>query len=184
MQKKKMKKFRVLLAAAAGLWMIGPLAYFVAGVLFDRECRGFLKRAADSNSVELAETELARALAYCRLHRLDKVKETGHTHTSVVYETPDEDIVFWYKNLAASHAELQEIIFREPSATPLEKSNVLIKLRETLLDKTQGGMTVTYPTGLHVYPHNFGFAVVIGGPVVLIFGLFGYLMLWGWVNDV
>lgn len=112
-------------------------------VALKQNLTGYLKQAADANTIELAEERLGLALNYLEAEGLTE------GHTSVWYETPDEDIGFWYRNLKASHRELQSL----KSSSALERTNVLLKLRETLLD---GGEKddVTVPDGLAVYPHN------------------------------
>jgi hypothetical protein len=121
----------------------------VDAVQFDRNCEGHLKRAADANSIELAQTELQIAIDYIEKNDLD----TGYT--SVLYTTPDEDMGFWAKNLNQANNELLAMIATDTS-TNLEKSNMLIKLRETLLDHKGGdtGDSVTVPAGTSRYPNN------------------------------
>jgi hypothetical protein len=118
----------------------------VKGVIFDRECEGHLKRASDANTISLAAKELTTAVDY--------LNARGFTegYTSVFYRTPDEDIGFWYNNLSQSLTELKEC---PDDATQLEKSNLLMKLRETLLDDGQSGVRVTVPMGMSIYPYNF-----------------------------
>ena len=112
-------------------------------VEFKQNVTGYLKRAADANTIDLANQELTKALDYLEANDLTS------GYTSVLYETPDEDIDFWYRNLKASQAELQNL----QSESTLEKTNLLIKLRETLLD-TGEKTRVTVPDGMAVYPHN------------------------------
>jgi hypothetical protein len=117
----------------------------VAAIQFDRKCEGYLKRAADANTVELAKRQLGTAIDY--------IEQNGMTsgYTSVVYRTPSEDVGFWYTNLKSSLHELEAV---SPNAAQLEKSNLLIKLRETLLDTSGGSVTVTVPAGISVFPKN------------------------------
>jgi hypothetical protein len=117
----------------------------VRAVQFERNCKGYLKRAADSNTVALAEKNLARAVRYA------KKKGYIESYTSILYTTPDEDVGFWYENLQAYLDELREV---DSEATQLERSNVLMKLRETLLDEEDGSAGVTVPAGISVFPHN------------------------------
>ncbi len=118
---------------------------FVADIHFEQNCEGHLKRAADANTIELATQEMKFAVAYLEKEGLTQ------GYTSVLYKTPDEDIGFWYSNLKASLQELESI--NPKTATPLERSNVLMKLRETLLD--QGEKTdVTFPAAIYLYPNN------------------------------
>ncbi len=113
------------------------------GIEFKQNVTGYLKRAADANTIELANEELKKAL--------DFLEENDLTsgYTSILYQTPDEDISFWYRNLKASQQELQNL----KAESALEKTNVLMKLRETLLDVDED-TDVTVPEGIAVYPHN------------------------------
>jgi hypothetical protein len=123
----------------------------VKQINFTRDCGGHLKRAADANTVPLAAQELETAIDYIERHGLT------HGYTSVLYQTPDEDLGFWYQNLNGSLEELRGLT---PQATELERSNVLLKLRETLLDHTEGGEKVTAPQGIGIFPNNRLFAIV------------------------
>lgn len=139
---------RILAILSFVLWMgIRTVAY----VNFERFCEGNLKRAADANTVGMAVQEMKTAINY--------IEREGLTegYTSILWRTPDADVGFWYKNLKSSLNELENI---NPNATQLEKSNVLMKLRETLLDKGDRGVEgVTSPSGISVYPHNTGTAI-------------------------
>jgi len=112
-------------------------------VTFKQNVSGLLKRAADANTIELANEELTKVINYLEANNMTS------GYTSVLWNTPDEDIDFWYRNLKASQNELANL----QSKSALEKTNVLIKLRETLLD-TGEKTRVTVPEGLSVYPNN------------------------------
>lgn len=129
------------------------------GIVFKQNVTGYLKRAADANTIDLASVELGKAITYLEKNNLT----TGFT--SIIYQTPDEDIDFWYRNLKASEDELKNL----NSTSALEKTNVLMKLRETLLD-TGEKTKVTIPPGLAVYPHNTLWAIVMS---IAFFGGFG-----------
>ena len=135
------------------------------GIQFKQNVSGYLERAANASTVALAHNELTRSLGYLEANGLTE------GYTSIVYETPDEDIGFWYQNLKAAQQELAEL---PPSASALERTNVLLKLRETLLDEG-GKANVIVPEGLSVYPNNLLWAVLIQ---VALWGSFGYLMYW------
>jgi len=113
-------------------------------VQFNIHCRGHLKRAADSSTIEMAQEELHLALVYMEKNELT----SGSTH--VFWENPSTDIGFFYKNLNSANEELNQLIDRE--STPLEKTNVLIKLRETILDEGES-LVVTTPSGISIYPN-------------------------------
>lgn len=115
------------------------------GIQFDRHLTGHIKRAADANTVELATEEMKTVIDYLEKHELTK------GYTSVLWTVPSEDVGFWYTNLKQS---LQELYMVKPDATQLEKSNVLMKLRETLLDVGEKSVSVTEPEGINIYPNN------------------------------
>jgi len=133
------------------------------GIVFKQNVTGYLKHAADANTVELALEELTKALTYLESNNLT----TGYT--SILYNTPDEDIDFWYRNLKASQNELKNL----NSESALEKTNVLIKLRETLMD-TGERTRVTVPDGLSVYPNNKLWAGLMF--LALLLGFFGIML--------
>jgi len=117
---------------------------------FGIDVTGHLKRAADANTVPLAISELSVALQ--NLHE----RGIRDGYTSVLYRTPDEDVGFWTANLNGSLAELRSL----PATTStLEKSNALIKLRETLLDHGAQGVEVTAPSGISLFPANTAYAL-------------------------
>ena len=67
-----------------------------------------------------------------------------------------EDVGFWYQNLKASLGELDQVSL---TASQLEKSNLLIKLRETLLDQGKEGISITSPDGISRFPLNTAYAI-------------------------
>ncbi len=133
------------------LFCIGACgARIYKGIVFKQNVTGYLKRAADANTIDLAAVELGKAIEYLEKNNLT----TGYT--SIIYRTPDEDIDFWYRNLKASAEELKTL----NSTSALEKTNVLMKLRETLLDSGEK-TKVTVPPGLAVYPNNTLWAILM-----------------------
>lgn len=108
-----------------------------------------MKTIAEIVNANICET-LSIVIAYAEAHGMT----TGYT--SIVYNTPDEDLGFWYRNLVASRDELARV---RPETTPLERSNLLIKLRETLLDHGKNGDSVTDPDGIELWPYNLAYAV-------------------------
>lgn len=154
-----MKGFFIALGVFFVLGVIGTEVYL--SVTLDRNCTGHLKRAADANSVDLAKKELSTAVGYLEANDLTK------GYTSIVYNTPDEDIEFFYNNLKESQKELAKI---DSTTTSLEKTNVLMKLRETLLDSNEKGTAITYPNGLAKYPHNLLWVIldILAGFIVLL----------------
>lgn len=123
---------------------------FIKSINLEQGCTGYLKRSADANTVELASRELNRSIEYLENNRLTK------DYTSVLYRTPDEDIEFWYLNLKECQDELSKV---DSTTTQLEKTNLLMKLRETLTDEGERGTKLTVPEGLSRYPYNTMLAI-------------------------
>jgi len=150
---------------------IATLAFFlwaghcvVLDISFDRNCGGYFARAATANTIELAIPALERGVTYLEQNDLTS------GYTSVLYRTPDEDLGFFYSNMKESLAELKSI---KPDASPLERSNVLMKLRETLVHTSDTGDSLTLPEGISRYPSNLLMALWgIGSLIALICGWF------------
>lgn len=126
-------------------------------------CEQHLARAANANTVETAAEELGTALAYIEKERWTE------GYTSLFVDTPDNDVGYWYRNIQSSLTELKSLA---EGTTPLEKSNLLLKLRETLLDDDG---KVTAPKGISAHPNNktyavafliFGICAVFGGSLI------------------
>ena len=128
------------------LW--GGVRFYKAEVTWEQNVHGHLKRAADANTIQLAKEELETALKYVEANNITS------GYTSIIWNTPDEDIGFWYRNLKESLAELEKC--EAGCTTQLEQTNVLMKLRETLLDEGQS-VSVTDPTGISIFPSNTAF---------------------------
>ncbi len=137
---------------------------------FRTEVGGYMQNAANANTVDLATKEMERVVKYIE----NRYAQPGFT--SVVYNTPEEDVGFWVSNMRASLDELKQV---KPETTSLEKSNILIKLRETLTHRTKDSTEISVPTGISVYPHNFGF--MIWGVLSSLLAIVGVvLFLIGW----
>ena len=128
------------------------------------ECIGYLEMAADANSVELAEKHLSKGIEYLEKNNL-KYGSTG-----IFFHTPGNNIEFWYENLKSAQIQLQEF----ESESELEESNILMKLRETLLDETG---EVTHPNMISFYPnHALWFWFLILGWLLLMMPVGGFLL--------
>lgn len=121
---------------------------------------GRLQRAANANTVETAQEEISHVVT--ELERRGWTK--GSTH--ILWWEPENDVGFWYNNLKASLEELKKV---RPETTQLERSNLLIKLRETILDHGGNGSTVvTAPPGISVFPNNVGYCIWGWGSFILL----------------
>lgn len=137
-----------------------PVSTIVMNVEFRQECSGYLKQAADANSVEIALNRIDKALKYMEANGLTQ------GYTSVFYRTEDENVGFWYQNIKACKKELASCI----NSTPLEKTNVLMKVRESLTDQGNNGTVLTIPSGISRYPNNALYATLT--IISLIVGVF------------
>ena len=108
----------------------------VKGVRFDANCGNYLELAGDANSIELAEKHLSKAITYLEENKMT----SGDTRVVIYY--PKNDVGLWYENLKTAQLQLQEMI-RQGNASDLEKSNMLMKLRETLLNEG-GSLIIPY----------------------------------------
>lgn len=120
-------------------------------ISFDQDIGAHLKCAADAQTVEVAQSELSLAIA--------NIEERGLTrgYTGIVYNTQEDNLGFWYHNLKTSQAELASVA---GSTDVLTKSNVLMRLRNTLLDHTSQGERITVPTNAAFYPNVFAYVVL------------------------
>jgi hypothetical protein len=126
------------------LTLVVPTICLVKSIQFKQQCSGYLKQAADANTAELALVRLDNALVYIESHNLTD------GYTSVLWKTEDENIGFWYQNIKACQDELRDCL----DGTQLEKSNVLMKVRESLTDEGENGTVLTIPAGISRYPYN------------------------------
>ena len=164
-----MKQLSIIFAA---IWIAATIWFISMRIDFNQNCKGYLKQAADANTVELALDRLDKALLYA--------ERKGWTdgYTSILWKTEDENIGFWYDNLKASR---QELILVQNSSQ-LEQTNVLMKLRETLTESTDQGTAITYPAGLWKYPHNGLYAVLAW--IVNILGFISLAFIRAWLEEV
>lgn len=144
----------LMITTSVGIFAVA----IVKKVQLTQNVTGYLKHAADANTIPLAYQELSKAIKYVEANELTE------GYTSIFYKTPSDDIGFWYQNLKASQAELQNL---KPTSA-LERTNVLMKLRETLTDSGER-TKVTYPRGLQLFPHNQLWAFLIISAFILFF---------------
>jgi len=134
----------------------------ISGIGFDMHCSQYLTRAGNANSVELAKPNIESAIRY--------LESNGLTNgiVSIVLRQPGNDIAFFYSNIKACQDELNKV---SENTTQLERSNILMKLRETLLENSKKGERVSCPDGISIYPHNV--ALLFLCSVSLIIGAIG-----------
>lgn len=143
--------YAVLLCLPLAIW--GIMDYMVT-LTFEQECSGHLSRAGHANTIESAEEELSSAVSWLEHKNFTE----GYTAIFNGLRTPDEDIGFWYKNLKASLDQLKKL---PKDIAPLERSNVLLKLRETLIHHGKTGDDVVHPPGMARYPSNLTWVITL-----------------------
>ena len=142
------KIFMVLAIIATIVFGSWSAVRIVKWVQFNINCTQHLKRAADANTVERAKEELKKAISYAEKNNLTEGV------VSIFLHQPKNDIGYWYQNITETYNELENL---PEDATSLEKTNVLMKLRETLTDEKESGVTVTIPNGISIYPGNIAY---------------------------
>lgn len=123
-------------------------------VTFNNNCKQYIKRAADASTIEVAREELGKAIEYAEKNNLTE----GIVH--IFFKQPKNDIGFWYNNMVSAYNELCEV---DENTNSMEQTNLLMKLRESLVDNTEDGVSVTVPSGIAVYPNNallFWFGII------------------------
>lgn len=139
---------------------ISPAICVIKCISFTQNCEGFLKQAADASNPEIALERIDKAISYI------EAKNLTSGYTSIVIKTEDENVEFWYRNIVACKKELQSCL----EASQLERTNVLMKVRESLTDNGEKGTILTVPDGISRHPHNLLWAIwnTISGIALLI----------------
>lgn len=144
--KKYSKTFLILAIICTLVMTAWAVVRIVKSVQFHFECGAYLKRAANANTIELAKSELGKAIEYAESNNLTE------GIVSIFLKNPTNDLEFWYQNMKLAYEELDTL---PEDASSLEKTNVLMKLRESLTDNDSNGATnVITPEGITVYPNN------------------------------
>jgi len=159
-----MKAFGLLMAVVGAICIAGLIVMLICfSWSFSINCNQYLKRAGDANTIELAAQNIDTALKYIEFYGLT------NGNTGIFLTQPENDLGFWYVNLKACQSELAKVKSETPQ---LERSNLLMKLRETLLDHNDKGVSVTCPDGISLYPYNIPvFWILVAVSVFLIIGI-------------
>ena len=139
---------RIVILTISIMIFIGTIAYYaVSNITFNKNCGGYLELAANANSIDLAKSNLDKAIQYLEKNQLT----TGYT--SIIYNTPDENVTYWYANLKACQYELD--VFSVRPGSTLEETNFLMKLRESLTKpSSEGDQYIIIPQGISIFPCN------------------------------
>lgn len=160
-----MKSFITTALLMASIFTIAMSFY--KGYQLKQEFSGYLRQSAASNSPQLALQTLERSVNYLENHGLTS------GNTSAFIEVPENDLGFFYSNLKQSRDELKTIT---DSTSSMEKSNVLLKLRETLITHGEKGDRVQMPDNLAFYPNQALWKVLFWAAIIYIFGILSYYL--------
>jgi len=165
---KSAKTFLVLAIVATISFCAWSGVRIVKSVSFSNNCSEYLKRAADATTVEMAQKEIGKAIFYAEENNLTE------GIVSIFLKNPANDVGFWYENMKASYEELENL---QEDATPMEKTNVLMKLRESLTDAGESGTKVTIPQGISIYPNNVAYFwwSLISALIAIVFWILCYI---------
>ena len=135
-------------------------------VQFDTNCGDYVRRAAYAKDITAAKDSLGQAISY--------LESNGMTEgsTGVFIETPENDIGYWYESLKSAYKTLNEI---SDDASLLEKSNVLMQVKESLLTP-QGNLIA--PKEIALFPYNALelWSFIVSGMLALIFAVSAILI--------
>jgi len=157
-----------------GIWILLFACLGVYGVvqayLFDLRCGDYLKLAADASSVKMADDFLAKSIDY--LNRTGKISG----NSAIIFKKPKHDVGIWYRQILAAKSLTEQMVAKGDKATALENSNVLMKVRETLLDNGEHGQHLTLPVYISLVPNQLAYILLWW--LLIPFGLLVWGMLW------
>ena len=119
-------------------------------IVFDTQCKEYLSLAANANSIELARTNLDKAIQYIEQNQLTS------GNTAFFIKGPSTDLTSWYANLKACQKEVWAMDVKK--GTVLEETNLLMKLRESLMSE---GLIII-PENIALYPNQLLYTIVLG----------------------
>ena len=170
------KKF--LTIAIIGIVLLAAVFATTAykGYIFKKNCSAYLKLAADAPTIERARDFTALALQYIESKNLTK------GNTAVFFPTPTTNLELWYGQIKTAYINIVTLIEQEKinpgSVSQLTKDNVLMKLREVLIDNGDKGVEITVPSNITVYPNQYLFFIWwLIASIPTFGGWIGYLIL-------
>ena len=161
-------KSAIISLITCALLAVGIRIYM--SVQFDIHCGSYMVRAANANTVELARDQMAVVIKYLEDNHI-----TNGT-TAVVRNDPTMDVGYFYNNMKGAYLWLCNI---QSDASDLTRSNVLLKLKETLIkDSGDARGNVDVPRNISIYPYNaiwvFLFTLLAVAAIILICWVFNY----------
>lgn len=143
-----MKTILISLSIMLFISCLGYGAY--KSIVFDTQCKEYLSLAANANSIELARTNLDKAIQYIEQNQLTS------GNTAFFIKGPSTDLTSWYANLKACQKEVWTMDVKK--GTVLEETNLLMKLRESLMSE---GLIII-PENIELHPNQLLYLIVFG----------------------
>ena len=142
---------KTILISLSIVLFVSCLGYGVyRAIVFDTQCRQYLSLAANANSIELAKTNLDKAIQYIEQNQLTS------GNTAFFIKGPSTDLTSWYANLKACQKEVWTMDVKK--GTVLEETNLLMKLRESLMSE---GLIII-PENIALHPNQLQYMIVLG----------------------
>lgn len=143
---------------------IGAISFILVAIFstimwysFNKNCGDYLKLAADAPSIKLADKFLGKALNYIEENNLTE------GNSAFIFHTPSADVGIWYNQIRGAKETTSGIINRiqkdSTSVTQLEMDNALMKIREVVMDAGEKGISITKPTKIIYYPHQWAMLI-------------------------
>lgn len=138
----------ISIIACMGLMLSWCTIRVVLSIRYDTHVTERLERAHSAHDLDTLYRELHRATDYLQLTDRDE------GYTSIIYDTPSEDVGYWYRNLVQAQREVHDMLYfidEGKERPPNNEINVLIqKVRRTIAPYGD----IKTPQGISVYPHN------------------------------
>lgn len=142
---------KTILISLSIMLFVSCLGYGIyRSIVFDYQCKEYLSLAANANSIELARTNLDKAIQYIEQNQLTS------GNTAFFIKGPSTDLTSWYANLKACQKEVW--IMDVKKGTVLEETNLLMKLRESLMSE---GLIII-PENIALHPNQLQYMIVLG----------------------
>ena len=98
----------------------------------------YIDRVSETSDVSTARVELKKAIDYIERKRLT------FGIVSIAFNSPKNDLEFWYKSLKNIYDELDDF---PANSTITEKSIFMVMIHETISN-------LSFPSGIELYPYN------------------------------
>ena len=123
----------------------------VKGIVFNRDCGAYLERASQAPTPDIARVSLDKALAYLNENHMTE----GNTY--IIIPSPNDTLEWLYSRVSQARKVLDEITVK---STPLEVSNVMIRMKDSISEQGESGEHVILPVHVALWPYQLFWIVV------------------------